>query len=357
MLSATECAPKRLGRLGRLALVLIACASHSGCARLATFGRTKPAPPLLGVASRSGGYADSQGPVLAHSDPKPRAESDRSPESPSVVAIRQTASRRVDPIEVVLDPPRNTPFVAPKPPSVPATRPTPTVESLLAASRAELATIQTYRVHMIRQERIGDTLQPAEEVILSLRCDPKAVRLEWPDGPHQGREVLYEDGGLLHINDPRGLVPRINLAPESPLVLRNSRHPIGEAGFEAILTHLAEEIRAEKDGDPGAGHLTYEGLETPGGYPSPCHKIARASMRGEARTLFLDEKTLLPALAMIRAPDGSLLESYLFKDVAINPEELATASAFDPGTRWGPPQGLLSRIARRPKTEGRSMPR
>ena len=54
------------------------------------------------------------------------------------------------------------------------------------------------------QEQVGDTLQPAEDVQLSVRRTPKAVRLEWPDGRGQeaasdlrGHRVV---GGLLHVH-------------------------------------------------------------------------------------------------------------------------------------------------------------
>lgn len=338
------------------ALALVCLATAPGCARLAAVRKPKAEPPMLGkVTSPGGGYPGGEGKLLASAAPRPRAESP-SEESPRGTT-RRSSARREGPIEVVLEPPSNAPFVAPKPRAAPEPEPAPTVESLLASAREELSRIKTYRVHLTRQERIGDSLQPAEDIVLSLRRSPKAVRLEWPDGPHQGREVLFEEGGLMHINDPRSLVPRVNLAPDSPLVLRNSRRPITEAGFDAILDQIDKEIQAEREGTPGVGKMVYEGIETPEGYDRPCHKIARSAEKGDSATVYLDTKTSLPVLSTARAADGSLLESYLFRDLVADPEELASAAAFDAEARWGPPQGIFSRIARRPKIEDRTMQR
>ena len=355
MRPATDCPPTTpRAPLAWLALLTLACASTPGCARLASFRKPRPQPPLLGASTApGGGYPTGDGQMLAAA----RTGAETAPAEDPRVATRQSASRREGPIEVVLEPPSNAPFVAPKPRRAPEAEPAPTVDSLMASARDALADVRTYKVHLTRQERIGDALQPAEEVILSIRRSPKAVRLEWPDGPHQGREVLFAEGGPMHINDPRGLVQRVNLAPDSPLVLRNSRRPITEAGFDAILDHINQEVRAEAQGEKALGKMEYQGIETPEGYDRPCHKIARTAAGGESRSLFLDVKTSIPALAVARAADGSLLESYLFRDVEIDPEELANLAAFDPESRWGPPQGLLSRISRRPKVEGRTMQR
>ncbi len=120
----------------------------------------------------------------------------------------------------------------------PADDPIAKIADLVAAGRSQLEKVTTYQVLMHRQERVGNEILPAEEVVLSIRRDPKAVRLEWRSGKSRGREVLYstkETSGQLQIYTPGSLIPRMTLAPDSPLVLRSSRHPITEAGFDGIL--------------------------------------------------------------------------------------------------------------------------
>ena len=52
------------------------------------------------------------------------------------------------------------------------------------------------------------------------------------------------------------------------------------------------------------------------------------------------------ALVEVKAADGALLEHYVFRDIQVDPAELAQADAFDHDARWGPPRGLFGRIAR-----------
>ena len=78
---------------------------------------------------------------------------------------------------------------------------------------------------------------------MSVRQKPAAVRLEWPEGPHKGREVIYSydpDGGSMSVNMADSLLPmpRVTMRPDSPMALRKSRHPITEAGFETIVAQL-----------------------------------------------------------------------------------------------------------------------
>ena len=193
---------------------------------------------------------------------------------------------------------------------------------------------------MKRQERVGETLGPAEEVLLSVRRNPRAIRLEWPDGPSKGREVLYsasEDDGLMHVKMPDSIVPvpPMSLAVDNPMVLRNSRHPITEAGFDTILTDLQKQIAQSGPGDSAAGKLTYEGLENPGQLDQPCHKIVRVTPNGENWVVYIDPTSKLPVLVEGMAANGDLLERYLFGTVTIDPESLAAADAFDPSQRWG----------------------
>ena len=180
MRPATECPPPN----SRATSPGSPCSRLALCPRLLPAGRraeTEPEPILLGQATApGGGYPTGDGRLLAEAKPKRRP----------LGACRGRPGRLAGgegPIEVVLDPPSNAPFVAPKP--RPAARlPSRPRPSTLCwrRRRRELASIKTYQVRLTRQERIGESLQPPEDVVLSIRRSPKAVRLEWPDGPHQG---------------------------------------------------------------------------------------------------------------------------------------------------------------------------
>lgn len=223
------------------------------------------------------------------------------------------------------------------------------IGTVVKMSKERMAKLTNYQVRINRQERVGDALQPPEDVVLSIRRNPKAVRLEWTEGSHKGREVIYasnEPGGLMHVHSGDTLVPvpDLTLPPDSALVMRNSRHPITEAGFDTILQHVEDGLSSK---DPRAKN-TFEGLETPAQIGRPCYKLARLTPKNENWLVYIDKETLYPALVEARDLRGELLERYIFRDVKGNLNDLAANEAFDAGARWksGTTSGLLGRIAR-----------
>ena len=227
--------------------------------------------------------------------------------------------------------------------------------SVIAESKAKLNALSSYQVSITRQERVGETLQPPEDVLLSIRRKPTAVRLEWPSGSHKGREVIYsaaDPSGMMYVNAADSVlpVPRLSMLPNSPLVMRNSRHPITEAGFDMILLQVEQHLLAK---DPISKN-GYEGIETPRAVGRPCHKLTRETTTGERWVVFIDVETAYPTLVEAVNPAGDLLERYIFRDVKANPVELATNDAFDPDKRWGPSTGFFGRLARSTGGDARS---
>ncbi len=252
--------------------------------------------------------------------------------------------------QIALQPPITLPRAGASPAPAGTPAPTPPLGRILAETRQAVDALSSYRVKMTHQERVGETLNPVEDVVLNVRRKPKAVRLEWPDGPNQGREVIYAadaNKGLMHVKMPEALVPlpRLAMAPDSPLALRNSRHPITEAGFDTIVENLERSYQGNLRADSSNGLVRYEGLEIPEGLTQACHKLVRVTPTNETWTVYLDPQTHLPASVQAVSGKGELLERFTFRDPVLNLPELAKAEAFDPEARWGPSKGLLSRLA------------
>lgn len=225
-------------------------------------------------------------------------------------------------------------------------------KDILAGARKKLEAMPTYRVNITRVERVGGKLQPEENVVLSIRRNPRAVRLEWPEGPSKGREVIYSaslDPRTMYVNMANSAlpIPRMSIPIDSPMVLRTSRHPITEAGFDTIFDGLEKHSTADAAGIRRDGKLVYKGIERPKGLDEPCHLFERTTPAGETWQVYLDTQTLMPALAVaFEARSGDLIERYAYRDLQPNPSELAAVEAFDPDKRWGESKGLLSRLAR-----------
>jgi hypothetical protein len=133
---------------------------------------------------------------------------------------------------------------------------------------------------------------------------------------------------------------------DSPLAMRNSRHSISEAGFDTIFENLFKQLPAAGGPEPAGGRLVYKGLAKPKELELSCHLIERTTPTKDVWKVFLDVKSLMPVVVTAHAEDGSLLESYAYTKLQPNPEQLASADAFDPDKRWGESKGLFSRLAK-----------
>jgi hypothetical protein len=224
------------------------------------------------------------------------------------------------------------------------------LRTILDEAKQRLEEMSTYQVHITRAERVGSQLQPQEAVLLSVQRKPKAVRLEWPTGSSKGREVIYStaiNDRMMYVNmaDSALPIPRMTIPIDSALAMRNSRHTIGEAGFDTIFDNLFKQLVPAGAPAPG-GKLVYKGLVKPKEIDQSCHLIQRTTPAKEVWKVYLDTKSLMPVVVTAHQEDGELLECYTYTQLQPNPEQLASADAFDPDKRWGEAKGLFSRLAK-----------
>jgi hypothetical protein len=223
--------------------------------------------------------------------------------------------------------------------------------ALLARAETRLDGMKSYNVQISRLERVNGQLQPEEDILLSIRRDPKAVRLEWSSGPNKGREVIYSttiDPRLIFVHMPAGAIPLpvMKIPVDSPLVMRNSRHAITEAGFDTILENLRKATAPKGQKGSTSAQLSYRGLEKAAGLDRPCHHFVRKSTSGDEWNVYLDPSSMLPRMVFAEDSRHELIERYIYRDIHENPDDLAAAGAFDPDRRWGESKGLLGRLAR-----------
>ena len=130
----------------------------------------------------------------------------------------------------------------------------------------------------------------------------------------------------------------MRLAPDSPLALANSRHPITEAGLEHVL--------ADPEG-PGRGRPGRRPLHRP--VPARTRRPTRPRLRrppaprSSARRPTAStggccstQQTGLPVLLQATDADGDLLERYVFRDLEAEPRRAGRAPApSTPTVRFG----------------------
>lgn len=220
------------------------------------------------------------------------------------------------------------------------------LDSILQKTSLTLGQISSYRVQVSLQEQMNGKLLPPDSFQLSKRREPFAVRMEWSQGKEAGREVIFSPvytNGMIQIRMPKGLIPRISMSPESPLVRSKSRHPISEAGADSVVDRLRSTLDLHKQNRPDAGQLEVTTVVEP--VVGQVDRIKHVTSTGETWVVDMDSSTGLPLTIHATDPNGQLLEHYEFRKYELNRPDLMTADAFDPNARWGQ-ASLFGKIAR-----------
>jgi Protein of unknown function (DUF1571) len=116
------------------------------------------------------------------------------------------------------------------------------LEVVLAAAQ-KLNAIDGYTATLHKQERLKGALGPRQTLEIKVRQRPFAIYLKFLE-PSAGKEVVYAEGHhdnklIAHSGGlSRLLVPRLALAPDHPLALADSRHPVTEAGLAHLTSRL-----------------------------------------------------------------------------------------------------------------------
>ena len=128
--------------------------------------------------------------------------------------------------------------------------------------------IRDYSATMVKQERIGETVQEPEYMYAKIRNEksangrvvtPFSVYLYFlkPDKV-KGREVIYirgQNDGKMIAHEPRdtfyGKFGSVWLRPDGALAMKGNRYPITEIGLETLVLRLIEKgTRDKRNGDP-----------------------------------------------------------------------------------------------------------
>jgi hypothetical protein len=207
--------------------------------------------------------------------------------------------------------------------------------------------VRDYRCVLVKQERLGDTLTPVQEIEFRYREQPHSVYMIWRANADGARRALYIDqsdfvdgqGRKAARVEPAGAVARlfvkdIMIPLHGAEARKASRRSMDEAGFRATFELLENynAIAAQR----GVLNLRYGG--TGGVDGRPTYVIVRelpyegpAGPYPDARlVLHLDQEWLLPVAIYSYADraEQSLLGSYVFTQVELNPGFDADAFRF-----------------------------
>ena len=206
---------------------------------------------------------------------------------------------------------------------------------------ARVERVEYYTAKFLRQERVGGVLGPEIVSTLKVRNHPFAIYLKYRT-VKPGKEVVYAEGHhdnkvIAHNGDwTRKLIPRLAVAPDSPLALADSRHPVTDAGLLSLSRKLLKFRRLDL-GDADASTVL-DRTTAPDGRPvlRSVHHHSKPAGRPFCHVeIWYDPETLLPFQISSYdwpAPGQSgpldLAERYLYEDLKLDAP--LSAADFDP---------------------------
>jgi hypothetical protein len=111
-----------------------------------------------------------------------------------------------------------------------------------------------YTVTFHKRERIGGDLRQQEDIDMKVRHLPVfSVYMKWKTG-QVGQQVVYNveaspDRMWVKFGGARGLLPALKIDPSGDVAMRETRHPVTQAGIlamaERIIAHRREELEGK----------------------------------------------------------------------------------------------------------------
>ena len=131
---------------------------------------------------------------------------------------------------------------------------------------------------------------------------------------------------------------------DSPLIMKNSRHSITEAGLDTIVENLRKSSAGGRSSNCRLGQARLQGAEKPAGLDRPATISCAGRLRAKPGTSTSTRGRCCPDGCRRGFAQGELIERYVYHEIRENPTELAAAGAFEPDERWGEPKGLFSPV-------------
>ena len=197
---------------------------------------------------------------------------------------------------------------------------------ILSGMEVAYARVQSYTARFVRQEVVDGALRPREEALLKFQR-PGSIYLRWTAGRPAGREILFvpgQNGDRMLVREP-GLfasLATIVMAPDSPRVLEESRHPVTDIGIGRLIGLILDNARRAA----AAGDLVVRDLGASAGPEGPGRGVemvlpAQADKGYYCRRLavVIGESSGLPLRAVIYDWADRMVAEYGYLDLKLDP--------------------------------------
>ena len=208
------------------------------------------------------------------------------------------------------------------------------VPAHLSDMEAAYARVQSYTARFVRQEVVDGRLRPREEALLKFQR-PGRIYLRWTAGRPAGREILFvpgQNGDRMLVREPGLLasLATIVMAPDSPRVLEESRHPVTDIGIGPLIGLILDNARRAAAGDLVVRDLgASAGPEGPGrGVEMVLSTRADKGYYCRRLALVIGESSGLPVRAVVYDWTDRMVAEYAYLDLKLDPS--LEARDFDP---------------------------
>jgi hypothetical protein len=193
--------------------------------------------------------------------------------------------------------------------------------------------VKDYTCVIVKQERIGGTLNPPEYMAAKIRQQPFSVYLKFlrPDS-EKGREVMYVAGandGNLVAREGSGLKRALGfvlLKPNGPVAMLDNRYPITEIGISNLIDRLIEVGQQDRKYAESEVHF-YKNAKVNGRVCTlieVIHPTLRTNFRFHKAQIYIDDELHVPiryaSYQWPKQPGGDppLDEAYTYLDLKLN---------------------------------------
>ena len=209
--------------------------------------------------------------------------------------------------------------------------------------------VQSYTARFVRQEVVEGSLRPREEALLKFQR-PGRIYLRWTAGRPAGREILFvpgQNGDRMLVREPGLLasLATIVMAPDSPRVLEESRHPVTDIGLGRLIGLILDNTRRAA----AAGDLAVRDLGSSVGPEGPGRGL-EALLGGQPDrgyycrrlVLVVGEVSGLPLRAAMYDWADRMVAEYAYLDLRLDPP--LSGRDFDPANpEYAFPRWKISR--------------
>ncbi|WP_428310883.1 DUF1571 domain-containing protein [Hydrocarboniphaga sp.] len=204
----------------------------------------------------------------------------------------------------------------------------PDVRALVQKFVDTVDALPALQVVMVKQQRIGAELNPAETLLLKQQKSSDCRYMKWLAEPHKGRELILCSGrydGKIQVHESGLLgIATLSLDPNGSTASKGNLRPIAQAGIynmaKMLKTNIAKrQASAQPEAPPQTSERVVDGQASLCLRSDTMGSDDKAPYPVGAAELCFDKAIAMPTEVQFWHQDGRLMEHYRFREWNLKP--------------------------------------